>query len=324
MNMNFNNNELLLAKSKVANKRQRALDICEQYKDAIYKKIPNLIEIDNKIILCGTQYASYITMGEKEKGNEKKQELYSLEKEKSRLIVDAGFDLTLMTPTYSCKICNDKGICKGKICECVKEIIKQIKHENINKSSPLKLSSFNTFTIDKYPNEVDKELGVSIKSHMSDILIYCKDYAKYFSLENDNLIFMGSSGLGKTHLALAIANEVIDKGYSVIYVSAQVVFSKIEDEHFKDNNSDTINALINADLLIMDDLGTEFINPFVSATIYNLINSRMNYKRPTIYTTNILSQQLFNARYSEKITSRLLGNCETFHFCGKDIRLLDK
>ena len=159
---------------------------------------------------------------------------------------------------------------------------------------------------------------------MTDVFHYCKDYAEQFTLKNPNLYLYGYAGLGKTHLALAIASTVLQKGYNVVYVSAQNAFDAIEKEHFQSEEGGTLATLCDAQLLILDDLGTEYLTPYVSSCLYSLVNTRVCRRLPTIYTSNIVQDADLHRRYTEKIVSRLLGNCECLNFCGEDVRLMNK
>ena len=132
----------------------------------------------------------------------------------------------------------------------------------------------------------------------------------------------GATGLGKTHLSLAIANEVIQNGFGVIYVSAPMLVSSLEKSHFKydyDTEEETINSLVTCDLLIIDDLGTEFQSSYSTSTIYNIFNSRLLNRKPTIMNTNLTLKDLEKS-YSPRFVSRVMGNCAKIDFLGRDIR----
>ena len=156
---------------------------------------------------------------------------------------------------------------------------------------------------------------------MEKILNFCKAYASRFSSSSDNLFMQGATGLGKTHLSLAIANTLINRGHNVIYTSTPNIISKLEKEHFNHTFQDeeTEKHLIDCDLLILDDLGTEFQTSFSNATIYNIINSRIMYQKPTIISTN-LSVKEIQAAYSKRLVSRIMGNYKRLFFLGNDIR----
>ena len=154
---------------------------------------------------------------------------------------------------------------------------------------------------------------------MSENFSVCRKYAENFHLPCDSILMHGKTGLGKTHLSLSIASEVLSKGYSVIYGSAPDLFRKIEKEHFGQEEGDTIGALQNAELLILDDLGAEFESRFYVSAFYNILNNRMNAARPIIVSTNLELPEL-QARYGDRITSRLM-TMENLIFVGSDVRV---
>ena len=246
-----------------------------------------------------------------------------ISREYDRLLRESGYEQAAV-PDFTCKKCEDKGrLPSGQICECVRELVRTMRREEVNQSSPLELSSFDTFSLEKYPETFDADLGCTVREHMRQLTEYAYRWAENFTLSNPSLYLCGYAGLGKTHLALAMARIVLEKGYQVVYISAQNAFDAVEKEHFS-NEGDTMTTLCEAELLILDDLGTEFISPYITSCLYSLINTRVCRRLPTIYTSNIIDDKDLQRRYTEKIVSRLLGSCETLYFCGQDIRLEEK
>ena len=169
------------------------------------------------------------------------------------------------------------------------------------------------------------DFGVTVRTYMTMLLDYSKSYAAKFGPKSKNLLFMGSSGLGKTHLALAIADAVLENGHDVLYTSSAALAAQLGREHFDYSSGDEwLTACQEADLLILDDLGTEYITPLTISVLYELINTRMLTERPTIYTTNITDTSVLTARYTEKVASRILGGCKQFLFLGDDQRRKQK
>ena len=157
---------------------------------------------------------------------------------------------------------------------------------------------------------------------MGKVLAYCQRYANSFTPESRGLMFIGSAGLGKTHMALAIADTVLNRGFDVLYTSSAALAAQLGREHFDHAAEDPwLDACKEADLLILDDLGTEYISQLTISVLYELINTRMLCHRPTIYTSNIVDSSIFEARYTEKVASRILGSCQIFKFFGTDQRL---
>ena len=199
------------------------------------------------------------------------------------------------------------------------------RRKEIEELSSLSISSFDTMQLDYYPNTVDKTLGESVRSYMAEVLADLRDYAADFSpATRESLLLVGNAGLGKTHAALAIAGEVLRQNYDVIYVSCPDFFGKLEALHFGTDPGGEEETLFqtacNADLLILDDLGTEFNSSFFLTNLYSLLNNRLGAKLPTIVTTNITDGALLEKLYTEKISSRLAAFVQ-IQFLGSDIRV---
>ena len=153
---------------------------------------------------------------------------------------------------------------------------------------------------------------------------YCLNYSEDFSNKSDNLIMMGETGLGKTHLSLAIAGAAAKKGYSVIYSSAQNLLSMLENEKFgRTALSGAEQSVHDCDLLIIDDLGAEFSTNFTVSAVYNILNTRLMASKPTIISTNMSLYEI-EERYTQRIASRILGNYIIMNFVGKDVRVIKK
>ena len=162
------------------------------------------------------------------------------------------------------------------------------------------------------------------RKKMEEILHYCEKYADEFSTESKSICMSGQTGVGKTHLSLSIAKVVISKGFNVIYGSSQDLLRDVEREHFGKSNDDkdALGSLLGCDLLIMDDLGTEFESSFYNSVIYNVINSRLNRGLPTIISTNLSLSEL-ESRYSDRVVSRLMVY-DFLRFVGSDIRQIKR
>jgi DNA replication protein len=226
-----------------------------------------------------------------------------------------------LEPKFHCEKCRDTGFIDGRMCGCFKDILRKTAYEELNRTTPLELCSFQSFSLDFYPEKAANS-NLSPRALMDRVKKRCWDYANSFSLNSYNILFQGGVGLGKTHLSLAIAGRVISKGYGVLYGSAQNFFSTIENEHFGrgEDKQYTLDLIKSCDLLILDDVGTEFITPFTTAVFYDIINTRLLKRRPTIISTN-LSIDGLKARYDDRITSRLSGNYTRIQFFGSDVRI---
>ena len=217
---------------------------------------------------------------------------------------------------YCCNDCNDTGYKDEHYCHCFMELVGKLSADEMNKTSQIRLSSFDTFSLDYYSGND----YIVMKKHFEK----AKSFAENIGRQNEHIIMSGDTGLGKTHLSLAIANEVLKKGYSVIYDSAINILHKIEMEHFgRDKINDTLSLVNDVDLLILDDLGTEYSSPFYVSTVYNIINTRLNMSKSTIISTNLSTEEIKN-RYSERVKSRLVTMYIAMQFKGKDVRLQKK
>ena len=221
---------------------------------------------------------------------------------------------------YTCKLCSDSGFVNNRMCSCFREMLIT---ENIKSSGMGKLiekQSFENFDLERY--KYDSEIYQRMKNNLSE----AKIFAENFGNGPTTLLFMGKTGKGKTHLSTAIARVVIEKGYDVLYDSAQNIVSAFETDRFKSGYGPyepVADKYLECDLLILDDLGTEFVNQFTVSCLYNLINTRQNQGLCTIISTN-LSWDALKSKYEDRIYSRIVGvDSQIFYFVGKDQRLPD-
>lgn len=281
----------------------------------IYSKTPRLSVIDNELSKNGAAAAIKAINGDIEGLELLRDKSRKLSNEKQKLLSAAGIgDFKPL-----CPVCNDEGFVKGKLCDCVKLIAKELVISELNEKLPLNTSRFNNFSLSYYPTDED-ENGISPKKRMSAIFDFCHTYAKNFTPKSESLLFLGGAGLGKTHLSLAIGSLVIEKGYGVIYGSAGNLLGKIEKEYFSRNEPEFSDAVLECDLLIIDDLGTEFATQFAHSALYNIINTRLLSNKPTLINTNLSFSEI-EERYTARISSRLAGGYTIKKFLGNDIRI---
>ncbi|MDQ5983518.1 MAG: Chromosomal replication initiator protein DnaA [Eubacteriales bacterium SKADARSKE-1] len=294
----------------------------EKKKRLFYMRFNRAREIETLLSQTAVSVAKSVLNGNDTKEQLKKLKNFnlSLQNELNEILTNANLPLNYLEVSYDCNKCKDTGYVDGKMCECFKKLLRSETYKRLNNLSPLSLSTFDSFNLEYYSSE-ETGTGVSNRRKMERILNHCINYADKFNLDSENLFMNGATGLGKTHLSLAIANTAINKGFGVIYASTPAIVSKLEKERFRrtEDNEDSEIHLINCDLLILDDLGTEFQTTFSNSTIYNIINSRILYNKPTIISTNIPPKKI-QTSYSERLVSRLWGHYKLLNFCGQDVR----
>ena len=249
--------------------------------------------------------------------------LTKAKQELAALLASSGRPADALEPHFTCKKCQDTGSFEGHTCECIHKLMQKLRREEIEKLSSLSVSSFDTMELRYYPNTMDEKLGEPVRTYMGELLEELRAYAEEFDRSSESLMLFGNAGLGKTHAALAIAGIVLEKDFDVIYVSSPDFFSKLEALHFGADPGGEEETLLQtaagADLLILDDLGTEFNSSFFLSTLYSLLNNRLGAHLPTIVTTNITDGALLEKLYTEKISSRLSAFVPCL-FAGQDIR----
>lgn len=277
-----------------------------------YEKMPRLTEIDSELGQIGASLAIFALSGKSVEGLKEKSA--ALSQEKATLLKCAN----VPEIEYSCPLCNDTGRIKGKICDCIKRSAAKIIADELSRQMPLRDNTFENFDLKYYPEkEID---GANAQKRMTAILKLCREYAAEFNPEkSESLLFMGGAGLGKTYLTLSIVNEVIKKGFMPFYASADNLFALLESEKFEREGKGNREAILNCDLLVIDDLGTEMVTQFTRAELYTLINTRILYGLPTIINTNLSIKELENL-YTARVVSRLIGNYSAHKFVGIDIR----
>lgn len=292
----------------------------------VRKKVPEIIEINKKLSGTIDELVKIILSNRNDKKQlieNLKDENLALQEKLRAMLKNNGFPETYLDPIYTCKKCHDTGNGDGGRCSCFNDALKFVASQELSKSLPMGLTCFESFDLSLYSDKPSSELGAkrSPQEIMKRNYEFCKEYAEDFHVPNESIFMTGGTGLGKTHLSLSIAKKVIEKNYSVVYGSVPDLLRRIENAHFNKTEDDTevMNTLKECDLLLLDDLGAEFESAFYVSCLYELINTRLNFGKPTIVNTNLTGPEL-NKRYSERIVSRLYS-MKTLLFSGEDIRM---
>ncbi len=310
------------ARERLEQRRQKAINDAAELRTRFHNQIPRVQEIERELTSALPEVTRAILSGDSEqKIILIQQNNLRLQEELSGLLHKAGYEQNNLEPQYTCPLCEDTGYADGKVCVCYQQLLREEASRRLSSLSAMKLTDFDEMSLSYYSDTVDPRLGISPREQMQDILNYCRNYARAFTPNAPSLLLSGATGTGKTHLSLAIAKQVTEQGYNVIYGSVQPLLRKLESEHFGRSEGDSEAQLISCDLLILDDLGMEFDSPFSRVSLYNILNARLLEGKPTVISTN-LSHSAIKEHYGEQIASRITGGFEPLLCVGDDIRQL--
>ena len=321
----------LLARARARQERLRSDNRAEESRRRaeIYARLPEIRELDAAIRGLMAELTGRMLGRGGRSVEELERESLSLQEKRAALLRENGCPEDYLAPIYACPRCRDTGWADGKICDCLSRLYKQ---EQTRELAPLLgqgNQTFESFRLDYYSPVADGEGERSPRQQMERVLAICRDYADNFSDRSPNLLFTGAPGLGKTFLSACIARVVSERGYSVVYDSVANIFARFETRRFAPYGEESRLAgedtqrYLACDLLIMDDLGTEFLSPFFQSVLYELINTRLAEGKQTIISTN-LDKPEWRKRYTPQVVSRLEGEYTALAFYGQDIRKLKK
>lgn len=245
--------------------------------------------------------------------------------EKTTLLKNAGYPADYLDVHYTCPDCQDTGFLGSQKCRCFEQRLIELAYQQSNLKSVLSRENFHTFDLNCFSEEPFPGEISSPRENIRRIYQHSQEYARNFPNNTPaNLLFYGDIGTGKTFLSNCIAKEVLDRGYTVLYLSAYDLCNAFEKYHFSNKTEtqaeDSIQSLVSdTDLLIIDDLGTEFSTSLTITALFYCINQRLLMQKSTIISTNKNLDQLITI-YSERVTSRIIGNYQIFKFYGKDLR----
>ena len=295
----------------------------QQHLAEAYAKLPRLREIDRQLrmTMAMAAQAVFTQGGDVQQAMEEvKQKNLALQQERQQLVA-LHFEEGYLDDSPICSHCSGSGYVGATMCECLAELCRQEQKKELTFLN-VGRETFEQFRLDYYPNQIDREWGINIRTIMEKTYNTCRKYAYGFTEKSGNLLFSGDTGLGKTFLSACIARTVADRGYSVVYESAGHLFSKLERAKFSGDEAarEEVKKYSACDLLIIDDLGTEMPGQFVTSALYNLVNDRLLAGKAMIISTNLNTDDL-TKRYSPQIASRLRGSFLRVAFVGEDIRV---
>ena len=317
--MGYGNRIFQAACQELEQRKRRAEEKAEQGRARFYHQCPRAREIREEMARNATGAARAVLSGGDVRAEitQLKDKGLALKEEYNRLLAEHHLTEADVTPQYHCLACRDTGFVDGRMCSCLKSLQRRIAYDKLSMNVPLDSCTFESFSLDYYQEDEQAY------RQMEKVYNACKSYGERFRGDSPSLLFKGGTGLGKTHLSLAIAGKAIEKGFGVIYGSAQTFAVALERERFDRDlpeEGSTQAQLTSCDLLILDDLGTEFPSPYVNAALYDILNTRMMAEKPTIISANLSLKELED-RYSQRFASRVTGYYGKLEFLGRDVRV---
>lgn len=305
------------------NNRQLHQKEYEARKREIEKVIPEVSQIDKEISRLCIELSLCQLRGNKIKENDInnfKNKITDLRVKKSELLVSKGYEMDYLEMQYTCSKCKDTGYIGTERCSCYKNNLVKIYYNNSDLKDLILEDNFNTFNLQFFSSEHKNGDNESPRSNMKKILGRALSFIKGFKDNYENILFYGNSGTGKTFLSACIAKELLDMGYLVIYKTSEELISDLRKVRFENDNV-LYDNLVECDLLVIDDLGTEQMSDFSKTELFNILNTKLLKKKRMLISTNLSLDEMMRT-YSERLTSRLMGNFSLFKFYGEDLRIL--
>lgn len=318
--MNPNDNiSRIIEKRRIENLKEQ-----EKRKKEIYEKFPRIKVIDRTIASFGQQAA--IKAQEGINVDEFKEKLKELDREKEEILSENSYPKDYLKIHYHCEICKDTGFVNTKTCSCRKKLIVEKKYSQSNISRLVQRENFRTFNANLYSKNLYKDYPISPYENIKRIVNDAKIYANNFPKSYRNLYIFGDVGRGKTFLINSIAKEILDKNYSVLYLTATKLFSFMNDYLYafserKEELKEKYDLIFDSDLLIIDDLGSENDRNSNESNLFEIVNDRIINKKPMIFSSNYSEDELIEF-YGDRIFSRIIGSSHVMEIFGEDLRLL--
>ncbi len=317
--MGYRNETYRLVMEELARRRTTAETEADAHRADLHARSKDARELDAALARTGMRIFEAAVSGVDVEGKiaairRENEEMLAARRD---LLAAMGLPADYTDPHYTCAKCADTGYVMTTMCDCCRDMLRIEGFRQSGLGAQIDRQTFDNFSLDYYRTS-DEDLR-----RMKQNLAVARDFAEHFAPGKENLLLMGGTGLGKTHLSTAIARTVIEKGHDVVYESVQTVFADFEYDRFRNsysNEKGKAEKYLNAELLILDDLGAEFGNQFTVSCLYQLINTREVKGLSTIVSTNLTAQELME-RYDGRLTSRFLGNYRILQFVGKDARL---
>ena len=292
----------------------------------MYEKVPQVEALSDEIAATMAQAARKILAGNRTAADQLKKDAEFLKEQKAVYLKQNGYPANYLELQYVCPDCKDTGYADGKKCHCFKHMEIEILYDQSNIREVLERENFDTLSMAYYDRDhVDEKTGMTVYDYMSKVIRECREYVEKFKNEKGSILFTGNTGCGKTFLSNCIARELIRRYFSVVYLTATDMFDILAGSRFNggddDEAKDRASYILDCDLLIIDDLGTELINTFTASQMFYCVNERLNRNKGTIISTNLTLGELQDA-FTERVTSRIMSRYKIIPLIGDDIRLV--
>lgn len=289
-------------------------------------KYPRLRELDDEIASLSMKKARIKLGISADPDFDLQKEIQTRTEEKAALLEMAGFPEGIARPAFDCPLCRDTGFVKDEKCACFKQAEVALLYSQSHLGSIMQLENFDTFSLDWYSEQQKNDSnGLSARETAKRAAAYAKQFTEQFP-KADNLLISGNTGVGKTFLSHCIAKALLDKGFSVLYLTDAGLLQTLRDNAFHDaspETQETARLVYECDLLLIDDFGATAVNSFTTSLLFECINERILNQKSTVISTNLSSSDLRDI-YSERIYSRILSSYQRLYLFGEDIRILKK
>ncbi len=291
----------------------------------VYEREPRIQKLDEAISTQAADCARKVLGGDSQARLLLRRQLDDLRQQKALLLQASGFPADYMEMQYRCPHCRDTGYADGRRCHCFEQERIRILYAQSNIREVLEKENFGTLSFAYYDHVRQiPGIGMTELDYMKRVVRQCREFAEEYPHKGRNLLFTGTTGVGKTFLANCIARAMMDRYYSVICLSSQDLFEMLSRHKFsreaEEEVEESCRHILECDMLIVDDLGTEVNNTFVSSQLFYCINERIVRERGTIISTN-LSVGMLRDAYSDRVTSRIMSHYAIIPLYGGDIRM---
>lgn len=313
------------ANRELSELRRKNEDEQKRRENEVRLAAPEFLEVEAKLARCGLALAKSVLSGNSDI-SEIRKNVEAAQAKKAEILKSLKLPTDYLDDIYSCDKCRDTGFDEnGRRCSCLKNLISKYIGINSNLTEVMRAETFDKFDFSLFAKQPDVK-GRSVLTMINSIYKKALDFAETFDKTGANLYLYGPAGTGKTYISSCIANRVLARGFTVCYQSAFRLLDMLEKLKFgrldADNLSDAeyvAEYIYTVDLLIIDDVGTEFVSAYSSAALFDIINSRIISGKSTVVSSNLNSDKMADL-YGARMASRMVGSFEPIPFVGADLR----